>query len=49
VCSLDDPELAKFIEESASHDMVVLIGLARRASDGLYNTVLVIHQRCVPW
>ena len=30
VCSLDDPELAKFIKESASLDMVVLVGLARR-------------------
>jgi predicted amidohydrolase len=42
--SLDDPELAKFIAESAAHDMVVLVGLARRATDGFYNTELVIHQ-----
>lgn len=40
--SLDDPELAGFIEESASHEMVVLVGLARKAKDGLYNSVLVI-------
>ncbi|WP_165244679.1 carbon-nitrogen hydrolase family protein [Paludisphaera soli] len=42
--SLDDPELAGFIEESASHEMVVLAGLARKAKDGLYNSVLVIHR-----
>jgi predicted amidohydrolase len=41
---LDDPELMAFIKESASHDLVVIVGLARRASDGLYNTVLVIHR-----
>jgi predicted amidohydrolase len=42
--SLDDPELARFIAESAAHDMVVLVGLARKARDGLYNTELVIHR-----
>ena len=26
-----------------THDMVVLVGLARQAADGLYNTELVIH------
>jgi predicted amidohydrolase len=41
---LDDPDLARFIAESADHDVVVLVGLARRAADGLYNTQLVIHQ-----
>lgn len=41
---LDDPDLAQFIAESANHDVVVLVGLARRAADGLYNTQLVIHQ-----
>ncbi len=42
--SLDDPELAAFIAESARHDMVVLVGLARRAPEGLFNTELVIHR-----
>jgi predicted amidohydrolase len=42
--SLDDPELSAFIGESAAHEMVVLVGLARRATDGLYNSVLVIHR-----
>ena len=41
---LDDPELQQFIAESAAHDMVVMVGLARRAADGLYNTELVIHR-----
>jgi predicted amidohydrolase len=39
---IDDPELAAFIAESASHGMVVLVGLARITDEGLYNTVLVI-------
>ena len=38
----DDPELAAFIAESASHEMVVMVGLARITDEGLYNTVLVI-------
>jgi predicted amidohydrolase len=42
--SLDDPELRQFIDESAEHDMVVLVGLARNAADGLYNSALVIHR-----
>jgi predicted amidohydrolase len=41
---LDDPDLAAFIAESARHDMVVLVGLARKAPDGLYNSVLVIYR-----
>lgn len=41
---LNDPELGQFIAESAQHDMVVLVGLARKAADGLFNTVLVIHR-----
>ena len=41
---LDDPELKQFIAESAAHDMVVMVGLARKAADGLYNTELVIHR-----
>ena len=41
---LDDPELASFIAESANHEMVVMVGLARKGADGLYNTELVIHR-----
>jgi predicted amidohydrolase len=40
---LNDPELRKFIAESAAHDMVVLVGMARRAAEGIYNSALVIH------
>lgn len=42
--AFDDPELKRFIAESAAHDLVVLVGLARQAPDGLYNTELVIHR-----
>jgi predicted amidohydrolase len=41
---IDDPELQAFIAESASHKMVVIVGVARIAGDGIYNTALVIHQ-----
>ena len=41
---LDDPELARFIAESASHEMVVMVGLARRTAEGVSNTELVIHR-----
>ncbi len=40
---LDDPELAAFIAESAGHEMVILVGLARLTAEGIYNTVLVIE------
>jgi predicted amidohydrolase len=42
--SLEDPELRTFISESSNHDMVVLVGIARRAPDGLHNSVLVVHR-----
>lgn len=42
--SLDDADLEAFIAESAAHDMVILVGLARKAPDGLYNTELVIQR-----
>lgn len=41
---LADPELRAFINESASHEMVVLAGLARREGSRLLNSVLVIHR-----
>jgi predicted amidohydrolase len=41
--SLDDPELKRFIAESVAHDIVILVGLARKAGDSLYNTALAIH------
>ena len=42
--SLDDAELKAFIAESATHDMVVMVGLARKSAEGLFNTELVIHR-----
>ncbi len=41
---LDDPDLRAFIAESASHDTVILAGLARSAGTNLFNSVLVIHR-----
>jgi len=42
--SLDDPQVAEFIAESADHQMVVIVGLARQTGEGIYNSVLVIHR-----
>lgn len=42
--SLDDPDLRAFIAESASHETVILVGLARRAGRETFNSVLVIHR-----
>jgi predicted amidohydrolase len=41
---LDDPQVKSFIAESAAHNMVVLVGMARVVEEGLYNSVLVIHK-----
>ncbi len=41
---LDDPQLRALISSTASHSMVVIVGLARLTDQGLYNTALVIHQ-----
>ncbi len=41
---LDDSELKRFIAESADHDLVVIVGIARLAGDSLFNSVLVIHR-----
>lgn len=41
--ALDDPEVVEFIAESSGHQMVILIGLARRTPEGLYNSILVIQ------
>jgi predicted amidohydrolase len=42
---LNDPEIAKFIAESSSNDMVIVMGMAHRAKPGdeLHDTALVIH------
>ena len=41
---LDDPQVQAFISESAAHGMVVIVGIAQVAEEGIYNTVLVIHK-----
>ncbi len=41
--ALEDSELQAFIRESADHNLVVLIGIARREGPRLFNSVLVIH------
>jgi predicted amidohydrolase len=41
---MDDPQLKSFIAESSAHGMVVLVGLARKTPEGIYNTELVIHK-----
>ncbi|MBW7997473.1 MAG: carbon-nitrogen hydrolase family protein [Candidatus Glassbacteria bacterium] len=41
--SLDDPAVREFIAESAEHGMTVLVGIARRTGDVIWNTVLVIE------
>ncbi|MCZ7640089.1 MAG: carbon-nitrogen hydrolase family protein [Verrucomicrobia bacterium] len=40
---LEDAALQAFIRETADHDMVVIIGLVRRAGAALYNTALVVQ------
>ncbi|MCE5272239.1 carbon-nitrogen hydrolase family protein [bacterium] len=40
---LEDPELQAFIAESARHGMTVLVGLARLADEGVYNSELVLE------
>ncbi|MBX7168282.1 MAG: carbon-nitrogen hydrolase family protein [Pirellulales bacterium] len=42
--SLDDPEITSLIADTRSHEMVVLVGLARRDGERLYNSVLVMQQ-----
>jgi (R)-amidase len=41
---IEDPQVQAFIAESASHQMVVMVGMARMTDRGIYNTVLVIHR-----
>lgn len=41
---LDSAEVQAFIAETAAHGMVTLVGMARFADDGLYNSQLVIHR-----
>lgn len=48
--SLGDEDLQAVIAETSAHDMAVLVGTARRAPDGLFNTQLVMHRgRLLGW
>jgi len=48
--TLQDPSLTGFISESIAHEVVVLVGLARRAGTNLFNSVLVVHRgRLLGW
>ena len=40
---LDDAELRAFIDETAAHELVVLVGMTRIEKEGMYNSVLVIE------
>ncbi len=41
--AMDDPELRKFIAESAEHQMTILLGMARLTERGIWNTVIVVE------
>ncbi len=45
--TLDDPELQAFIKESAAHDMVILVGIARRDGTNIFNTELVMQRGAI--
>jgi predicted amidohydrolase len=40
---IDDPDVRALIAESAEHSMTVLVGIARRTDEGIFNTVLVFE------
>jgi len=40
---IDDPELKSFIEESASHEMVIVAGFTRAEEEGMYNSAMIIQ------
>lgn len=42
--ALEDPELQGFIRDTAGHDMVLVIGIARRQARQIFDSALVIHQ-----
>ncbi len=42
--TLDDPRLIDFIKSSSNYDMVVLVGVAEKTGNSIYNTQLVIYK-----
>jgi predicted amidohydrolase len=43
-CSLDDPEITRFIAESNKYDTVILVGMSERAKGKIFNSQLVVYQ-----
>ena len=41
---LDDPRLTKLIKSTANYDMVVLVGVAEKTEETMYNTQLVMYK-----
>ncbi len=41
---MEDSALQALIAESSAHSMVILVGLARRTDQGIFNSELVIHR-----
>jgi predicted amidohydrolase len=40
-CSLDHPEITRFIDESKKYDTVILVGMSEKVKDQIYNSQLV--------
>ena len=41
---LDDPRLTDFIKSTTDYDMVILVGIAEKTSNEMYNTQLIIYK-----
>jgi len=44
VCSLDHPEITRFIHESKKYDTVILVGMSEKVKDQIYNSQLVVYR-----
>lgn len=42
--SLDDADIQSLIRSTADHELVVLVGLARKSDAGLMNSMLIMHR-----
>jgi len=42
-CSLDHPEITRFIDESIKYDTVILVGMSEKVNDQIYNSQLVVY------
>jgi predicted amidohydrolase len=43
-CSLDHPEIIRFIDESKKYGTVILVGMSEKVKDQIYNSQLVVYQ-----